>query len=317
MTETSDLARQLLELQEEFHWESKSAAYELVASWERERSGSVFHRLIGKPSGPEVVVKVSADWASEDALRTFEAMIDLADAIEAADIAGAAAIRPLAWSEAPPQLVMPFVDGADVVSILRQPDHPAWREDVATWMRSAGGMLSAFHARNVAAGSAEALAEVRALAERFRVRRNFDGVDWQGRTTGSFGDFGPGNLHAGADGVLYLLDPPLAAVSSPVHRDLGNFTFELRRQLDGRGYTASPPVTGHFDRLCDAFLQGYSDAWGSTLDETDLALIALFELRRAAGMARKRFPGRLGDALWFARSALARRREVIATPDHS
>jgi hypothetical protein len=317
VTKTSDLARQLLELQEEFHWESPGDAYELVASWERERSKSVFHRLMGKPSGPEVVVKVSADWDSDDTRLTFEAMIDLVDTIDAADIPGAAAIRPLAWSEAPPQLVMPFVDGADVVSILRQPDHPAWREDVATWMRSAGGMLSAYHARNVTAGSAEAVAEVRALAERFRVSRNFEDVDWQGRTAGSYGDFGPGNLHAGADGVLYLLDPPLATVSSPVHRDLGNFTFELRRQLDGRGYTPSPPVTGHFDRLCDSFLQGYSDAWGSTLDDTDLALIALFELRRAAGMARKRFPRRPGDALWFARSAMARRREVVATPDHS
>ena len=259
---------------------------------------------------------MTADWAPEGARRTFEAMVDLANTIETADIAQAAAIRPLAWSESPPMLVMPYLEGADVVSILRQPDHPAWRENIVTWMRTAGAMLSAFHTQHPADGSDAASTEVRELAVRFRIGRTFDGVDWQGRTAGSYGDFGPGNLHAAVDGDLYLLDPPLATDASPVHRDLGNFIFELRRQLDGRGYTPSPPLSGHFDRLCDSFLQGYSDAWGSTLDDTDLALIALFELRRAAGMARKRFPRRPGDALWFARSAMARRREVVATPDH-
>ncbi len=110
--------------------------------------------------------------------------------------------------------------------------------------------------------------------------------------------------------------PTLTPTPGPIHRDLGNFIFELRRQLAGRGFTPSPPIPGNFERLCDSFLQGYSDARGSTLDDTDLALIALFELRRAAGMARKRFPRRPGDALWFARSAMASRREVVASPDH-
>ena len=178
-------------------------------------------------------------------------------------------------------LVMPYLEGADVVSILRQPDHPAWRENIVTWMRTAGAMLSTFHIQHPADGSGAASTEVKELAERFRIGRTFDGVDWQGRTAGSYGDFGPGNLHASVDGDLYLLDPPLATTSSPVHRDLGNFIFELRRQLDGRGYTPSPPLSGHFERLCDSFLQGYFDAWEASPDDTDLALIALFELRRA------------------------------------
>ena len=50
---------------------------------------------------------------------------------------------------------------------------------------------------------------------------------------------------------------------------------------------------------------------GDSLAAEDDALISLFEMARAAGMARKRFPGRPGDSVWFLRFALARRQEVI------
>lgn len=285
--------------------------FDTVEQWARTRSGTRFFRLAGSPAGPEVVVKITDSWAPEDAERMFEAMMDLADTIDAMEIAGAAAVRPLAWADAPPMVVMPYVEGTDLVSILRQPDHAAWT-NLPEWMERAGGMLAAYHARHAATESAAAAgSEVRALAKRFRVGRTFDNVDWNGRIAGSYGDYGPGNLHVASDGNLYLFDPPVAPDPAPVHRDLANFVFELRRQLAGRGFTPSPPVPGHFDGLRHTFLQGYSETQGSPLDANDQSLIALFELRRAAGMARKRFPRRPSDAAWFARSVLARRREVL------
>jgi hypothetical protein len=135
-------------------------------------------------------------------------------------------------------------------------------------------------------------------------------IEWRERCALSFGDFGPGNLNGNASGDLYLLDPPEDPAVALVHKDIGNFMFEMRRQLAGHGYTRTRPVRGRFLELRAAFREGYS-AWSSrVVDGCDQALIALFEMRRARGMARKRFPGRLGDSSWFARSALARRREV-------
>jgi len=316
----------LCRLQDSFSWPDRSNDYELIDTWERERSGSLFYRMVGRPSGLEVIVKIVVDWSPGDSGRMFDAMVELAETIDAAEITGASAVRPLAWSDDPPLLVMAYVDGTDLVSILRQPDHPAWNEDVSLWMGIAGGMLAAFHARHLTPPLEDistVAAEARNLAARYRideavVDRILDQVDWRHRCARSFGDFGPGNLLGAPDGRLYLLDPPDVSPTALVHRDLANFIFELRRQLAGRGYTRSRPVPGRFEQLRSAFIDGYSAVWHEEpLGKGDEALIAVFEVRRAAGMARKRFPRRPGDAFWFARSALARRREVSRAADQS
>ncbi len=307
MTETPDLARELLDLQVAFDWPDQAPEYELVDTWERARSGSEFHRLTGVPQGPDVVFKTVEGWAPGDASAMFETMTDLADVIDRANLGRAHAIRPLAWGSDPVGLVMPYVEGADVVSILRTPDTANWSQRITDSMESAGSILAAYHgAHSMPVTEVDEAAQ---LAARFRIDRTFD----PGRESAiSFGDFGPGNLHLTPDDTLYLLDPPVAPNRARIHRDLGNFLFELRRQLAGRGFTASSPVPGHFEPLSTAFLRGYEEQRdGPPFDSEDRALIALFELRRSAGMARKRFPGRPGDALWFARAALARRREVL------
>jgi hypothetical protein len=264
-------------------------------------------------------VKIVTDWARGDAQRMFGAMADLAETIDAAQIKGGRAIRPLAWSDDPPLLAMEYVAGTDVVSILREPTHQA-NEYLSKWMAVAGGMLAAFHARHPAPPLEDISAarqEATALASRYRIKlaaieRILNLVDWRHRCARSFGDFGPGNLHGTSEGDLYLLDPPDQPETALIHKDVANFIFELRRQLAGRGYTRSRPITGVFDQLRSAFIGGYSASWPEgPLGSGDEALIALFELRRTAGMARKRFPGRFGDAAWFARSALARRRDVL------
>jgi hypothetical protein len=318
MTERDDLVAALIDIQEEFEWTSRAEYFESVDTWERERSGSSFHRMIGRPSGPDLLVKLVANWTPADAQRMFEAMVDLADTIDAAEIEQGQAVRPLGWADTPPMVVMPYVEGTDLVSLLRQPDHETWVENVPAWIKRAGMMLAAFHAPHLTETDtdiATAGNEVRELAARFRIddaaiEGIFNRIDWRHRCSRSFGDFGPGNLLGAPNGDLYLLDPPDQAATALIHRDLANFIFEMRRQLAGRGFTRSRPIPGQFEALRSAFIEGYSVWHEEPLAAGDEALIALFEMRRAAGMARKRFPRRPGDAAWFARSALARRREV-------
>jgi hypothetical protein len=179
-------------------------------------------------------------------------------------------------------------------------------------------MLAAYHRSSTTPDSvsvAAAKRDVYDVARRLRIRsstidRLMGQVDPQLRLGRTYGDFGPGNLLGTVDGELYLLDPPVNPPHALIHRDLANFIFELRRQLAGRGFTPHEPVPDRFPGLLSEFLAGYSGT-DHPLDDHDMGLIALFESRRALGMARKRFPGRLGDVSWFIRTALASRRRVI------
>jgi hypothetical protein len=312
-----DLSRLLVALQDEFEWENKAATYNLVDSWRRERSGSTFYRMEGSPGGPTVVLKTVEGWKPGDAEQMFLVMTELADTLQTSSIDGAQALRPLAWADHPPLVVTPFLDGSDVVSILRRPEHESWSGRLDLWMHQAGQMLATYHAHSGEHSSTDTIDEARLLGVRFKIDRHvleqvLAAVDAEERSARSFGDIGPGNLHTSANGEIYLLDPPIDPSVALIHRDLGNFVFEMRRQLAGRGFTRTRPVEGEFDRLRSDFIGGYSErSHGGPIESTDDALIALFEMRRAAGMARKRLPGRPGDALWFARSALARRGEVV------
>jgi hypothetical protein len=166
----------------------------------------------------------------------------------------------------------------------------------------------------------EAESEVRSLASKLGVTRaSIDavlrGVNWTDRARPRYGDFGPGNLHGAADGALYLLDPPVESHTSVIHRDLANFLFETRRQLAGRGYTRSEKADIRFEEFRRGFLSGYLETSpGLAFNRPDEALIALFEAKRGAAMAMKRFPARPSDVLWFAGFTLRRR---VALSSHA
>lgn len=319
ITPSEHVSELLQRLQSEFDWSHTASRYDVVSSWERPRSGSKFLHLRGTAGGPEVVVKWSLTWPANTARQLYDAMVELAEIVERAETEDCRAIRPLAWSSSPEALVMPYVEGTDLVSVLRQPDHPAWRreaEQLKGWLFQVGRFLATYHASGptpMPGDVTKGLTDLEAVARKARLdgrrlaglRRDIDGVSRHGRL---YGDFGPGNLEATTDGRLYVLDPPESAQTGLVHRDIGNFLFELRRQLAGRGYTRTPPVRGRLGGLRRAFLDGYSSAArGGPLTEADLAAIDLYEFRRALGMARKRWPRRLGDSLWFLGSAFARR----------
>lgn len=311
-----DISDALLRLQGGFGWETRADRYDLIDHWERPRSGSSFYRMAGS-DGPDLVAKSVAEWAPGAAQSVFDAMVELDDMIASAGIDGAHGIRPLAWSDDPPLLVMPYVESLDVVSILRQPEHQAWQSgDLERWIEQAGAVLAVYHQSPPPGwqpdiGQAEV--EVRELAGKLRVDtttidRVLSRADWRIRSRRRYGDYGPGNLQGATDGSLYLLDPPEESHTSVIHRDISNFLFEMRRQLAGRGFTPSPPVRGWFPDYRERFLFGYLRRWPElSFGSADDALIALFEVKRAAAMSRKRLPTRLGDALWFARLASRRR----------
>jgi hypothetical protein len=294
------------------------AGFDLVDEWERSRSGTRFYRFRVDPDGREVLVKTGDDWTAADAERLSQAQASLADAISYAGVPDADVIRPHGWVPTPPLLVMPYVEATDLVSLLRQPDRPEWTS-MHKWIRAAGAMLAAFHRANrpVSADDVPAsLDEVTETARKMRLRGDLvagllEEADWRSHCYGAYGDFGPGNLLGEPGGTVHLIDPPVEARLAPFHRDLGNFLFEMRRQLAGHGYTRSKPVRGRFDDLRKSLLEGYV---GTSLVErlrpADRALISLYEMRRAAGMARRRNLRSPGDAIWFAGSAWARRREV-------
>ncbi|MGA7228891.1 MAG: hypothetical protein WBZ45_11860 [Acidimicrobiia bacterium] len=317
------VSRILVALQHDFGWEGNDSHFELIDSWGRPRSGSDFYRVAGNHSANEMVVKVVPDWTVGTAKKLYGNMVDLDDMISAADLSTIHGVRPLAWSDEPPALVMPYLPGDDVVSILRRPTDPAWTSGaMLDWMEWAGTMLAAYHLQTEAPTQderASARREAQNLAGKLRIKREavdrlLAGIDDVGLTRRRFGDFGPGNLQGTPDGSLYLLDPPDTREVSLIHRDIANFIFELRRQLAGHGFTRYPPVKGRFEDFRRRFVSGYLKNWpGLDMGADDEALIALFEANRAAGMAMKRFPGRLSDALWFGRLALRRRRDVTRT----
>ncbi len=290
--------------------------FDVIDHWERDRSGTAFYHMVGRPSGTEVLVKTGEGWNPAEAELLYRAMIDLADIVSSSGIERAAVIRPVGWAGSPPAIVMPYVSGTDLVTLLRDDGRHEWAH-MGSWMHCAGAMLAAYHRPHVEPSASDDSAdEVRATGRQMRIPapridRLLERVDRRGGRARTFGDFGPGILLGTADGHLYLLDPPERPSTNLIHKDIGNFMFEMRRQLAGHGFTRSQPVRGRFHELRARFLEGYSDGSGRGVDDCDQAMIALFEMRRGVGMTRKRLPRRPGDAAWFARSAIARRREVI------
>jgi hypothetical protein len=308
------------QLQEDFGWSERAERFDLVDTWDRPRSGSLFYRMKGAPVGPDLVVKVVPGWSHGSARRAYRAMADLDEVIASGRLEDARGVRPVGWADDPPLVAMPYVESLDLVSIIRRPTHPAWKNgDLERWIIQAGTILATFHVTPPAGWRpyvAEAEEEARKVARRLwvsetEVDRLLAAVRSDGRARRRYGDFGPGNFQCAEDGSLYLLDPPLDDPTSLIHRDISNFLFETRRQLAGRGFTPSAPVRGWFPDFRDRFLHGYARAVpGFELGPGDEALLALFEMKRAVAMSRKRFPRRATDAVWFARLALRRRRDL-------
>lgn len=316
-----DISDLLCSLQERFDWQSDAEGFSLTDSWQR-RSGATFFRMLGSPGGVDVVVKMGSDWDPGNPARIYGSMIELDRTIAAAGIDAGYAIRPIGWSSDPASVVMPYVEGLDLVSVLRDPGNSAWRDGgllLRKWMVNAGEMLAAYHRAGSPCSSKEIEASRASVIDHARlvrlpasqITRIMAHADQCDPYVSCFGDFGPGNLLGTRRGDLYLLDPPHRRVPDLIHRDMGNFLFQMRRQLAGHGYTTSRPVRHRFPALRSAFLEGYANAsTHGPLFWEDHALIALFELRRAVGLARKRWPARPRDSAWFAGSVLARRWEL-------
>lgn len=301
----SEVEAALLRIQEEFHWASRVESFVVVDTWQRSRSLALFYRVLGVPDDLNLVAKTDVRWSAQDAENLYLVMQDLCHLLDSARIEGTACIRPLGWSPSPPLVVMPYVNAEELRGVIRRGfEVHQMREQISR----AGAMLAAFHgAHPVVEGKECSRARSDALNLAGRLpggnRRALALLERVGhRTAYRYGDVTPSNMLLAPDGKLLMIDPPMAAIPSLIHRDIGNFLFELRKQLAGRGVTPGVQRNGFTD-LRDAFLDGYV---GATLPfgEADHSLIALFEFRRAAGTVRKRLRKRPGDAIWFAGQAL-------------
>jgi hypothetical protein len=314
------LSALLLSIQGSFDWGGRDQRFKLVDSWERPRSGSIFYVMEGTTSAIKLVVKTSPGWSTDTPGELYDNLLHLDDIVNTSGIDMIHGVRPLGWAEDPPVLVMPWVEGEDLISIMRRPHDDAWsRGLIAQWMQWAGVMLARYHLESDPATPVELERSTKELAQissKLRISETrFDSmltrVDLGRASRRRYGDFGPGNLHGAPDGALYLLDPPGTRSVSVLHRDIANFLFELRRQLAGHGFTRYPPIKGQFESLRAQFLSGYLGQWPELqLGADDQALVALFEAHRATGMAIKRFPNRPADTYWFGRLALERRSRV-------
>lgn len=295
----------------------------VVDRWEKRRSGSTFVRVTAPLLPTDLVCKVDPHWEPGASERVYQASRELREILALGGLGEDRSPAPVAWTENPEMLVMTYIEGTDVVSILRDPQHGAWADEarlLRSWMSEAGAMLAAFHERAQADADASAAgADVRTLCRRLRLGGRTSATLHElmavpGRAAASYGDFGPGNLMAGDDGVVRLIDPPTRPRFAPVHRDLAHFLFETTRQLAGHGYTRTRPVRGWTRTLRRAFLEGYSDnASGGPLTPADYALIHAYETRRSLGMAHKSWRRRPGDAAWAA--GLAARLRVAVSRD--
>lgn len=303
-------------LQEQFGWDSHGESYEVIEQWERPRSGSEFFRVRAQRDGPDVVIKRHLDWPEGMAERVYEATNRFAATVDGANLDHGRVIRALGWARNPETIVTPYVEGLDLVSVLRTPTHWAWEDEgelLAAWMVDAGAMLAIYHTdeRISPKDRDHVWDEARALGRRVmaseQVEAAFDEMEPESCFKPAFGDYAPGNMHVTEDHHIHVLDGPEQTEHALIHRDLAHFLFETRRQLAGHGYTRTPPVAGqHYGRLAEAFLRGYSaEMPGPELGNADRFLVDLYQLRRSWGMARKRTPDRPTDAWWFASTALS------------
>jgi len=315
------------EMRDKHGWRGARDGFQLQESWVKTSSQNVFHRLTSVPAGEGIVLKMASNGSKEvNADRMADSMLDLADMLDHAG-QGVTSLRPIGWLASPSVLATPYVEGVDLVDLLRDGNRAAWEHEEIVFdaVRAAGVALATFHAsmgdvkvddRSTARDEAVHLARRLALPPRTAsmLRSEADGVATVGRT---YGDFGPGNIRLGHSGDVYVLDPPALQRVGLRHRDIAYFDFEVKKNLAGHGGDQrSRPVRGRESQIRATFLDGYRAV--SSFDptrEAAQAAIAAFQAVRCTAMARKRTrQRRWGDVMWaLASTAKLRRRTVRAT----
>lgn len=303
---------QLLEIQRRFAWEEQAEAFAIERSWSS-RTATLFLGRARPGGEPTVVLKVLADADAEQAKALHEALRGLQDAFPPNGPTRVRAPQALGWLRSPASLCIRYIDGADVMRMFADLNHPCWsatgwdHEDLANECGRALGIYHSFPHPSIAPddGDLERAARAMHIGPRLLAQ-----LSEHTTPVPSFGDFGPHQFMLGRDGTPFLLDPPERPTSAPAHGDLARFLFGLRKAL------ARDPKADRARRLRlrTAFLQGYA-ATGTMdpLSPEGRRLVRLYEGAMARGVARQRWAiGRRREALrwgrrWMSAAASVRR----------
>lgn len=312
------------EMAQRFAWRGANEGFCLEGSWVKNSSQNTFYELSMLPAGERIVIKVETGQSPTASVeQTAQAMADLADALGPIG-PGVAGLRALGWIESPPALASTYVEGVDLVDLLRGEEHPIWTGDDTplSAVEHAGMALAAFHEfRNL--DDADQIARVRSSVARLarvlalppRVASALVREATRASSVGrEYRDFGPGNVRVSHGGPVYILDPPVEERHGPRHADIAYFEFEVRKNLAGQvtGQRAQA-ANASAAEIVVAFGNGYQAVSGFDPERGNArALVLAFQAKRAVVMVRKRIrQRRWRSAAWALRSGLVLRRLAI------
>ena len=291
-----EMAGLLSKLNFEFEWDDVRSKFSITNSWERR--GSLFY-VAQSTSGKSVIVKQPGERRSHvSGFQLRGAMADVARIVDQASIANLGMPPPLAWTEHPTTLVMPYIEGDDLTSVLRDPDHAFWNDRGGTlgaWCEVVGAAVGAFHRfapvapvayRDSVTDAHETLAN---LALSKALLNALIPPTTESLHARSLVDPAPSNFRRGFDGTIWMLDPPTTTRYEFVHRDAARFFSTVHRTVENKVSNKRREMTpdDRLELVKNAFLAGYARTNSQLDDDRNRRLIEAFESRIALGIARR------------------------------
>jgi hypothetical protein len=263
---------------------------ELVDSW-RTRN-SAFWRVRAHAAGAledpfEVVFKVERRWDPGAAKATYEALRLLSDIKGTSE--GVSFPEPLGWTEEPPGVLMPDVEGVELFDVLPDPSGVPWGdpEGLARVVRSCGEAIGWVHRTALIEPASQEVRDeaLQRLPSAIRPLLTRTAPPWDGSFVRNH-NFSRNDFLVAPDGGLSVLDPPIQGKPALLHEDLAWFTFQLMTRAE----------RSQRRRLREAFLEGYGSSAPRALTESDIRAVGIFEMARALGTSKRLLLERnLGD----------------------
>jgi hypothetical protein len=227
----------------------------------------------------DVVFKVERRWDPQAAEGTFEALRRLSDLEGPSEKVWFPS--PLGWTREPPGVLMPDVAGIELFDVLAHPADVHWGspDGLAGVVRTCGEAIGWVHQLALVDHAAPEVREQALHRLPAPIRRLLVSMAPPGE--GSFvrsHNFSRNDFLVADDGGLAVIDPPIQGKPALLHEDVAWFTFQL----------LSRAPRSQRRRLRSVFLDGYgSSAPGGPLTESDLRAVALCEMARALGTAKR------------------------------
>jgi hypothetical protein len=264
---------------------------EALDSW-RSRN-SAFWRLRVHPTGPTtaplgVVFKVERRWDPESAKGTFVALRRLSDLDGPSE--SITFPEPLGWTEEPPGVVMPDVEGVELFDVLPDPAGVPWGDPdgLARVIRACGEAFGWVHRLALIEPASQEVRDqaLQRLPSAIRPLLMRSAPPSAGSYVRSH-NFSRNDFLVAPDGGLSVLDPPIQGKPALLHEDVAWFTFQLMTRAE----------RSQRRRLRAVFLEGYgSSAAGGPLTEADIRAVGICEMARALGTSKRLLLERnLGD----------------------